>query len=370
MNQIIIHDIVKQIDAPHSPIQQQAASITADNDIDAIRTWLLEFRNSPNTAISYRQTAERFVIWLMQQQLNLKQVTRETIQNYEEFLLSPTPSDFWCGPSKPRIHPDWKPFVKGLSKSSIKLNLQILGSLYQYLIDAGYLIRNPFRLIRARSKTTINVERILTMREWSYLTDYIENLPRDTPKNKFEAERVNWVFNLLYLTGCRRSEVAGAHMADFLHKRGQWWLKVIGKGNKYGEIPVPNELLGALMHYRKAMGLSEYPTPLETEVPLIFSKYGRLQAISDSMLYKIIKTTCNNLADELKSIDPASAYVISKVSTHWLRHTSATHQVDAGIDIRIVKENLRHSMLETTMKYQHTEADSRHEETIKKFGKK
>ena len=200
MNQIIIHDIVKQIDAPHSPIQQQAASITADNDIDAIRTWLLEFRNSPNTAISYRQTAERFVIWLMQQQLNLKQVTRETIQNYEEFLLSPTPSDFWCGPSKPRIHPDWKPFVKGLSKSSIKLNLQILGSLYQYLIDAGYLIRNPFRLIRACSKTTINVERILTMREWSYLTDYIENLPRDTPKNKFEAERVNWVFNLLYLT--------------------------------------------------------------------------------------------------------------------------------------------------------------------------
>ena len=87
-------------------------------------------------------------------------------------------------------------------------------------------------------------------------------------------------------------------------------------------------------------------------------------------IYKIIKTTCNNLADELKSIDPASAYVISKVSTHWLRHTSATHQVDAGIDIRIVKENLRHSMLETTMKYQHTEADSRHEETINKFGKK
>jgi site-specific recombinase XerD len=53
-----------------------------------------------------------------------------------------------------------------------------------------------------------------------------------------------------------------------------------------------------------------------------------------------------------------------------MRHTSATHQVDAGIDIRIVKENLRHSMLETTMKYQHTESDSRYEETVNKFGKK
>lgn len=86
MKQIIIHDIVKQIDAPIIQPSEQASSITANNDIDAIRTWLLEFRNSPNTFISYRQTAERFVIWLMQQHLNLRQVTREIIQNYEDFF--------------------------------------------------------------------------------------------------------------------------------------------------------------------------------------------------------------------------------------------------------------------------------------------
>ncbi len=367
--QLIIHDVVKQIDAPIDGVQQ-SSSINASNDIDAIKTWLLEFRHSQNTFISYRQTAERFVMWLMQQNLDLKKVTRETIQEYQDFLQMPVPTDFWCGPSRPRTSEEWKPFVKGLSNSSIKLNLQILGSLYQYLIDAGYLTRNPFRLIRQKIKTTKNVERFLTQREWNYLTDYIENLPKDNPKALFEYERTRWIFHLLYLTGCRRSEVINARMSDFISKRNQWWFKVIGKGNKYGEIPVTNELLGALIRYRKAMGIKEYPSPLETEIPIIFSKNGTFKPISDSMLYKIIKFTCNALADELKLTDPASAFVIARVSTHWLRHTSATHQVDAGIDIRVVKENLRHSMLETTMKYQHTEADSRYEETIKKFGNK
>ena len=365
-NQIIIQDIVNQIDAPF----EQAKSINANNDIEAIKTWLLEFKNSPNTFTSYRQTAERFVMWLMQSGLSLKQVMRETIQEYQDFLQMPIPTDFWCGPAKPRSSSEWKPFVKGLSSSSIKLNLQILGSLYQYLIDAGYLNRNPFRLIRSKIKTNQAVERFLTHREWQYLQEYIEYMPKNTPKEIFEHERTRWIFNLLYLTGCRRSEVINATMADFVNKRNQWWFKVIGKGNKYGEIPVTNELLSALIRYRKAMKLSDYPTVLENQIPLIFSKYGNQKPISDSMLYKIIKATCNDLAAILQLTDPASSYVIARVSTHWLRHTSATHQVDAGIDIRIVKENLRHSMLETTMKYQHTEADSRYNETINKFGNK
>jgi site-specific recombinase XerD len=366
-NNLIISDVINQLDGTNSGAQN--SSINATNDIEAVRTWLLEFRHSPHTFTSYRQSSERFLMWLMRENLSLQQVTREAIQEYQDFLQMPSPHDFWCGPAKPRTHPDWKPFVKGLSNSSIKLNLQILGSLYQYLIDAGYLTRNPFRLIRQKIKVPHGVERFLTVREWDYLREFIETLPQDNAKNKFEYERTKWIFSLLYLTGCRRSEVINARMSDFVSKRSQWWLKVVGKGNKYGEIPVPNELLSALIRYRKSLGLAEYPNPLETELPLIYSKYGKLKPISDSMLYKIIKTTCNNLADQLKADDPASAFVIARVSTHWMRHTSATHQVDAGIDIRVVKENLRHSMLETTMKYQHTEADSRHDETIKKFGK-
>jgi site-specific recombinase XerD len=159
-------------------------------------------------------------------------------------------------------------------------------------------------------------------------------------------------------------------MSDFLNRHDSWWIKVIGKGNKYGEVPVTNDLLAGLIRYRRFLQLSDFPKSNETIIPLICStksKPGKYLPISSSMLYKLIKHTCKQVADNIKATDPSAAFVIEQVSTHWLRHTSATHQVDSGIDIRVVKENLRHSMLETTMKYQHTEADSRHLETTQKF---
>lgn len=370
-NNLVIHQIIDELDRPLKPQIDQ--SIRATNDIDAIKTWLTEFQESPNTFISYRQTAERFLIWLIKQNLQLKDITRENIQDYQGFLTSPTPLEFWCGKSRPRQDPNWKPFVKGLAASSIKLNIQILTTMYEYLLQSGYLNRNPFRLVKrksARLTTNRGIERYLTHKEWQYVLDYINNLPQATVKEKLTYQRTKWVFKLLYLSGCRRSEIANAKMSDFIQKHEQWWLRVIGKGNKYGEIPVTNDLLTALIEYRHSLNLPDYPHSLETDVALVNNiqiQNGQLIGISDSMLYKIIKVTCCNIASWLKGIDPAAAFVIEKVSTHWLRHTSATHQVDAGIDIRIVKENLRHSMLETTMKYQHTESDTRHLETTKKF---
>jgi integrase/recombinase XerC len=204
---------------------------------------------------------------------------------------------------------------------------------------------------------------------------HINQLPTDTVANKKIAQRTKWIFNLLYFSGCRRSEVINAKMSDFIHKNGQWWLKVIGKGNKYGEIPVPPLLLRELINYRHSLNLTDLPNNYETNIPLISSissannkKLDKIVGISDSMLYKIIKKTCNNIANAIKPNNPSDAFIIEKVSTHWLRHTSATHQVDAGIDIRMVKENLRHSLLETTMKYQHTEDIKRHRDTSNKFG--
>ncbi len=373
-HQLIIANVTKEFDVIHvDNATLSTKSIKATNDIDAIKTWLTEFVDSKNTFISYRQTAERFLLWCMDNNYALANITREDIQDYQIFISSPTPSDIWCGPSKPRGHANWRPFVKGLSPSSIRLNLQILTTMYSYLVHSGYLYKNPFSLIKRKSNLVSNksVERYLTHKEWGYVLQFLENMPKKTIVQKRTYERTTWVFTLLYLTGCRRSEIVNAKMSDFTNKHENWWLKVIGKGNKYGEIPVTNDLLLALINYRKSLKLSDYPSVTELNIPIVCSiklNNGALVPITDSMLYKIIKITCNEIANFVKLTDPASAFVIQKVSTHWLRHTSATHQVDAGIDIRVVKENLRHSMLETTMKYQHTEADSRHNETNKKFG--
>ncbi len=373
---LIVSEVVSKIDAPSQIVIEKIKdkSIRAENDIDAIKTWLAEFQATKNTFISYRQTALRFVLWIMQYNLTLATVTREDIQHYQAFLINPTPKDFWCGQSKPRNHPDWRPFVKGLTQSSIKLNLQILTTMYEYLLQSGYLTINPFRLIKNKGSGIIShqyIERYLTHKEWNYILEYIEQLPQKNDTECANYHRIKWVFTLLYLSGCRRNEIANAKMSDFMHKHEQWWLKVVGKGNKYGEVPVTNDLLQALIKYRRSIGLPDFPNQLETDIALVNNIHlskSKPKGISSSMLYKIIKITCKQIAEAVKLNDPAAAFVIEKVSTHWLRHTSATHQVDAGIDIRIVKENLRHSMLETTMKYQHTEADTRHNETNSKFG--
>lgn len=347
--------------------KEQVSTINADNDFDAILIWLNEFSHNKNTISSYKQTIERFMLWLGNEGLGLKDVTREVITKYEDFLQYPTPTEIWCGKAVARNNPNWKPFVKGLSITSVNLNLQILGSMFQYLIEGGYLTKNPFRLIRIKKKSIQKIERYLNENQWQYIKDYIENMPKKTPKDKLVYERARWIFYLFYLTGCRRHEVINAKMSDFYLKNHQWWFKVLGKGNKIGEIPVTNELLECLIRYRKFMGLSDIPTVNENNIPIIFSLFGKLEPILDSALYKIIKNISENVADEIKTKDAGSSYTIRKMSTHWLRHTSATHQVDSGVDIRTVKKNLRHSLLETTMKYQHKEDVAQHNETTSKF---
>jgi integrase/recombinase XerC len=61
--------------------------------------------------------------------------------------------------------------------------------------------------------------------------------------------------------------------------------------------------------------------------------------------------------------DPVGADKLRRASTHWLRHTAATHQADAGNDLRFIQKNLRHASLETTAIYLHADDDRRHAAT-------
>ena len=72
--------------------------------------------------------------------------------------------------------------------------------------------------------------------------------------------------------------------------------------------------------------------------------------------------------DEIEN--PELAKRIKAGSTHWLRHTAATHQIEAGVDPLIVQANLRHASFGTTELYIHKSRDRQHAETEKhKAGK-
>jgi len=70
-------------------------------------------------------------------------------------------------------------------------------------------------------------------------------------------------------------------------------------------------------------------------------------------------------ADALETTNPAGVATLRRASTHWLRHSAASHQADAGTDLRFIQKNLRHASIETTGIYLHAEDDQRHTQTTR-----
>jgi integrase len=109
-----------------------------------------------------------------------------------------------------------------------------LSNLFNYLVEAGYLSRNPFALKRGRSATAraIHDERLLEKDTIDYLFWWLESLPAETVREKQHAERALWIVSLYYYTAARLREIPAARMADIKLIRGNWWFRVMGKGRK------------------------------------------------------------------------------------------------------------------------------------------
>lgn len=358
------------------------------DDDNAMLQWLNEYRHQQNTKVSYLQIAGRFMFWLQEiKQMHLGQVTRQELQEYQDFLSSPP--KYLVGDRKPRQNKDsrtsessaavkithwkpqnedWKPFAtNSMSASSVKTNFQVLMGMYEYLIEIDYLYKNPFKLKKIKTiNKSESVEKYLTEDQINLVFEFIDHLPESSPKQKKEKERKVWLLTLLYRSALRRSEVAKAQMHDVIYLHDKWWLKVIGKGDKEATIPFTNNLIDGLKRYRISLGLSPLPRGKEN-IPLVASIDSKMKQITDKAIYNIVKSVFSDLVNYYCDKDEKLANLFSRVSTHWLRHTSATHQANSGLDIRLVKENLRHSNIETTLRYQHTEEVTRHEETEDKF---
>lgn len=344
-----------------------------DEDACQIIMWLKENQNfSELSSISYRVVVLRFYLYLKINKITLVSVTRRMIIDYLDFLKNPPPE--WCGGLYPLEHPLWTPFArKKLSPSSLNYHLKRLHQLFNYLHNIGYIPRNPLtNPIKKYSEVSGEVkERYFTEKECGIIFSFIKNIQPKSYKRLEMKTRALWIFQLLIYTACRRSEVANATMDDFVTRDSQLWLKVIGKGNKYGEIPVISSLEDALNNYRKFYNLPHIRDKKQSEknIPLIIKtcKNGKYLRSHSSLIRIELRRICIKLSEILPSDNYNLIQKLNNISAHWLRHTSATIQANSGMDIRTVQKNLRHSSIETTMMYQHHDKTSQHAETSDKF---
>jgi len=348
--------------------------IKAKNDLEAINAWLDQHVANLKTYNAYKREAERLFLWCIYiRGLSLSQLKVEDFTAYFEFLTKP-PND-WCITRQElregKESPKWRPFLGPLNQAGLNLSIRALNAMMNFLVTAQYLKFNPIKLTNktkdfseslANQKYTVWT-RMLEADEWEALQQALENMPQENERQIDNKIRTQFLFAMLYFLGLRIHEIATHSWNAFRCREGQWWFFVKGKGGKLGHIPVNDKLLTFVKIYRLHLGKSPLPEVDDIE-NLLVSKHTQ-KPLSIRQIFDLVKTIGKAAAEQF-SDDPIKQQKLLKLSPHWLRHLSASHQDKAGISATMIQANHRHSSLQTTNIYVHAEDALRHA-TIQKL---
>lgn len=227
---------------------------------------------------------------------------------------------------------------KKLNKRSIARGLSAVRSFYKYLHRSEQVDVNPARGVNSPKKD-------------KYLPGYLDRAQIEllfqsaelrAREGKFSDVRNSAILELFYSTGMRLSELRGINRMDIDLLSQQ--VKVRGKGRKERIIPVGDHAQLALRNYESK----------RDELLRGIGQAGDRTAFFLSNRGKRISTRAiqNAVKGFLEKFDESAG-----LSTHSLRHTFATHLLDAGADLRAVQELLGHASISTTQIYTHTSVE-------------
>lgn len=198
---------------------------------------------------------------------------------------------------------------------------------YRFLLRKGYLEVNPTQLLE-RPKTGRNLPEVLSVEEVDLMIGSIDLSQPLGHRNQAMIE-------VLYGCGLRVSELVGLTFGQ-MHL-DQHYLRVIGKGDKERMVPIGNSAIKSLSLYLQQRKLQDCTA---SEAAFVFlSQRGR--RLNREMVFQIVRKLA------------AQAGIQKEISPHTLRHSFATHLIQAGADLRAVQDMLGHESITTTELYTH-----------------
>lgn len=258
-------------------------------------------RYSDNTVKAYSRDLTDFKDFCISKQRSaLKQINERFIKSYMIYLNE-----------------------LGLDKKSIARKLASLRSLFKFAFQNDLISENPLILIK-NPKSKRKLPEVIS-------NDTLPKIFTIVAESEEKPELINVIFELLYGSALRVSELCNLRYKDYNENKGQ--LIVIGKGSKTRIVPVGEKASLALTNY-----LNSNPITSKNEYLIRTKKNDK---IYPRLVHRIVNKYLNKVSD------------IKKKSPHILRHSAATHMLDNGADLRVVKEILGHENLSTTQIYTH-----------------
>ncbi len=262
---------------------------------------IAEKRFSKHTILAYSNDLSQFLDFVdIKSQHDLKEIHSRIIRSWVVFLID-----------------------NGMESSSVNRKLSTVRTFFKWLIREGITDNNPMQKVIGPK----NNKRLPSFAQQSEV-DFINT--KNIFTDDFEGFRDLLMFEILYQTGIRSSELINLLDSKVFDNQ----IAVLGKRNKERIIPISQDLSSLINIYRekrKEIDVSPY--------------YFFLLKSSKKLYPKFVYRKINSYLGKVTGLE--------KKSPHVLRHTFATHMLNNGASLEVLKEILGHSSLAATQVYTH-----------------
>lgn len=264
---------------------------------------------SANTQEAYERDVRKFLVYLSDSRLTLRDVTVDTLR-------------YFIG----ELHD------LGIAERSQARIVSGLRSFFRYLSLEDYLNPDPTELLES-PKMGLHLPEVLTIEE-------IDSMIAAIDPEKAEAQRDRAIIETLYGCGLRVSELVGLEISKIFADEG--YIVVRGKGNKERMVPISDVAIAAMSDYLHDRELLDIK-PDSRNILFLNRRGGKLTRMR---VFQIVKS----LAE--------AAGIRKNISPHTLRHSFATHLLEGGANLRAIQQMLGHETIATTQIYIHLDRSS------------